>query len=207
VTIDGIEVLFYTLGFLVPGYVLYIVLAAFVPQRAEQTELSFLKFLLFSCINYAVWSWLIYLVAVNPIAFFSNHPLRTAVAWFAIIFLGPVLLGFLLGLNSQRRFTRNLLQKLGIALIHEIPTAWDYVFSSMARTGRGVWILVTLVDGSTVAGWFGGKSFASDVAGERDLFIETVYNTLDDGTWQPMGKSEGILIKGNEIRYIEFLSH
>lgn len=82
-----------------------------------------------------------------------------------------------------------------------IPTAWDYVFRSLE--GK-TWTLVTLQDGRVVAGLFGPGSFASDTAGERDLFLEAVYTVGEDGLWSLSPYSRGILLKGEEIAHIEF---
>lgn len=67
------------------------------------------------------------------------------------------------------------------------------------------WVLVTLVDGSTVAGLFSARSLASSDASERDLFLERLYDVGDDGPWQPVPMSRGVWIRGEAIRAIEFL--
>jgi hypothetical protein len=83
------------------------------------------------------------------------------------------------------------------------PSAWDYQFS---RINEPLWILVTLKDGSQVAGRFGRNSLASLEPSERDLYIDSVYQVLEDNPWQPVTETFGILIKAEEIRYIEFLN-
>jgi hypothetical protein len=57
-----------------------------------------------------------------------------------------------------------------------------------------------------VAGEFGKNSFASSEPSERDLYLERVYQFSEDNPWQPVAKTSGILIKAEEIRYIEFLN-
>jgi hypothetical protein len=66
-------------------------------------------------------------------------------------------------------------------------------------------VLVTLADGSTVAGIFSARSFASSDAAERDLFLEQLYRVEDDGPWQPVPMNRGVWIRGEAIRAIEFL--
>lgn len=201
-TLDGPDVLYYTLAFLVPGFIMHSTLSAFVPQKAERSELSFLRFLALSCINYGVWAWLVYLIYRSSI--FIGHPFRTAAVWGLIIFVSPLLLGLLIGYFNQREIVRKMLQQIGINTIHGCPTAWDYKFS---KTDKPEWVLVTLKDGSTVAGLFGSKSFASSEPGDRDLFIQKVWKLPDNGgeSWQPASRSAGIWIASDQIKHIEFM--
>ena len=198
-TISGFDALFYTLAFLVPGFILQLTLSTFVPQKEEQTDLSLLRFLALSCVNYALWAWLVFLIVRTD--FYLVHPYWTAAAWSVIILVSPALLGLLLAHFSQKETLRRLLQRIGFAPIHEIPTAWDYKFS---RTESALWVLVTLKDGARVAGLFGSRSLASSKSGERDLYIQKVYKIPSTGTWQPVSRSEGILLMGDQIKHIEF---
>ena len=93
---------------------------------------------------------------------------------------------------------------MGLSSIHGIPTAWDYKFS---KTRRSVWIQVTLKDDKKIRGIYGPQSFASSVAEERDLYLQKVVRVLKDGKWEHIERSEGVLIKGNEIKYIEFIRY
>ncbi len=198
-TLSTFDTIFYTFSFIVPGFILHSTLTVFVPQKAEQPQLSFLRFLTLSCVNYAIWSWLIYLIFRSN--FFINHPFRTSVAWGTIVLISPVVLGILGGHFSQKEIIRKALQAIGLKPIHVIPTAWDYTFNKIQKA---VWILVTLKDESTVAGLFGSKSFASSEIGKRDLFIQEIFKISGDGPWQRISRSAGILIKEDQIKHIEF---
>lgn len=88
---------------------------------------------------------------------------------------------------------------MGVKALSGFPSAWDYHFS---RVSEPLWTLVTLKDGSKVAGWFGSNSLAS--SGERDLYLEQVYRLSEDEPWQPVPGNSGIWIRGDEICYIEF---
>lgn len=85
-----------------------------------------------------------------------------------------------------------------------IPTSWDYRFS---KINEAEWVRVTLKDGTKIAGYFGANSFASSVESERDLYIEEMYYTDICESWERLIPSRGILIKGEEIKYIEFLGN
>jgi hypothetical protein len=200
-TLDRLDVVFYTLAFVVPGFILHSTFAMFVPRRDERTDLTLLRYLTWTSLNYAIWSWLVYLVF--HAAFFTAHPVRSAIAWATIIFISPVVLGLLLAFLSQKEVARKALQRVGLNPIHEIPTAWDYKFST---TGPA-WVLVTLKDGSSVAGLFGSGSFASSDPSGRDLYVQEVFRAVLGGQWERVPRSEGILIQGEQIKHVEFLAH
>jgi hypothetical protein len=199
VTLSDYNTAFYTLAFVVPGFVLHSTMSICLPKREEGAELSFLRFLTLSCLNYAVWTWLIYLLLNTE--FFTLHPWRAASAWFAIIFLSPVAIGLLLAFLQEKDIPRKWLQRWGLRPVHPIPTAWDYVFRKVEDC---VWALVTLKDGRQVAGLFATQSFASSAPAERDLYLEKVFVWDASEPWKPVPRSDGILIRGDEIRHVEF---
>jgi hypothetical protein len=65
-------------------------------------------------------------------------------------------------------------------------------------------VLVTLKDGGQVAGLFGSRSFASSDPSERDLYIQSVFSMSGKGQWQRVPRNDGVLISGDQIKYIEF---
>lgn len=199
-SINTKEGLFLALAFLVPGFIWYSVMTAFVPRRVESKELSLLRFLTLSCINFAIWFWLAYLVVTSDLFLKSRG--WTAAAWAIITLVSPLTLGAVSGRCSQSEIFRNFLQRIGFNTIHPIPTSWDYFFSNT----RPVWVLATLKDGSKVAGFFGSESFASDEPNERDIYIQEVYKIPQEGAWERIKNNKGILIKGDHIKHVEFWS-
>jgi hypothetical protein len=89
-----------------------------------------------------------------------------------------------------------------LTIVHVIPAAWDWRFSTLPR--GGLFIMVTLQNDQTVAGFFGRSSFASSDGGERDLYIEEEYEVSDSGEWEPRPAKVGIFIPASQIKYIEF---
>jgi hypothetical protein len=197
--LDAFNTIFYTVGFVVPGFILRSTLAALVPEREIRKDLAFLRFLTLSSINYAICSWLIYLIFRLP--FFTTHPIRTAIAWAVIIFISPVFLGVLLARLKDKDIIRRALQRIGFNPIHGIPTAWDYKFN---KTAKPVWVVITFKNGDQVGGLFGTKSFASSDPQERDLYIEQVYKITTEGPWQHKPRTDGMLISKDEVRWIEY---
>lgn len=197
-TIDTFQALYLTLAFLVPGFIAQSAMGMFVTQRPEESRATLLRFLTLSCLNYAPWSPLVYLIF--KLEFFGGHPLLTSCSWFLIVFASPILLGTFLGHLSQREWVRRLLIRVGLRPIHSVPTAWDLKFQQQQPR----WVLVTLKDGAQVAGWFGDQSFASSEPVERDLYVEKLYNVHLDRPWEPVVGGDGLLIRGDEIRHVEF---
>ena len=198
-TFASVDAVLLTAAFLVPGFVWESVLHMFLRRQQERVDLTWLRFLTLSSVNYGLWSWLIYLLFAGAGVLSSRW--AAAFVWFFILFVSPVTLGAATGLLSQRATVRRLLARYGVYTIHPVPTAWDYVFSE----STGSWVLVTLADGSTIAGIFSARSFASSDASERDLFLEQLYRVEDGGPWQPVPMNRGVWIRGEAIRAIEFL--
>jgi hypothetical protein len=196
---DGLDTLFYILAFLAPGFVFHTVLAGLVPLREEKTEVLFLRCLILSVINYALWSWLIYLLPRAP--FFLESGLRRAAAWGVMTLFSPVTLGLIAGRLVQRGTAETALQRMGLYPKQQAVTSWDRLFS---RAGKKR-VLVTLKDGRQVAGIFGDRSFASSDPSERDVYIESLSEIGDSGEWRPNPHDRGIWIAGEQIACIEFL--
>jgi hypothetical protein len=67
--------------------------------------------------------------------------------------------------------------------------------------------LVTLQDGSTVAGRWAYPSFASSDPLERDLYLDYTYNIDDDGVWHDPGRQRAMWIPGPSIAHIAFFAN
>lgn len=119
-----------------------------------------------------------------------------------VVLLSPILLGMFFSWLVQQKWLRKMMFKVSKSAFHPIPTAWDYKMSNLS----GSWAIVTLNDGSQVLGWYGSQSFSSSIAGERDLFLESVFQMDEDGAWIKRKNTEGIWIPANQIKWIEFFS-
>lgn len=197
-TINGVEVVFFTVGFLVPGFVWSAVLSMLVPTRTAPTQVRFLEFLTLSCINLGLWSWA--LVPIFATSFLDQHPYWSGLAVFAIIFLSPVLLGALSGWWRQKEAVSRFLGWIGLRTVHPVPRAWDRHFSRL----KPYWVLVTLRDGSRVYGLFRSQSFAASDPEHRDLYLEAQFRPLETGDWAPVEDTGGVLIMADQIAVIEF---
>jgi hypothetical protein len=197
-TLGSFEVVFYTLAFIVPGFIGYSVLSALVPMRGVSTELSLLRFLTFSCFNYAIWAGPLYWAVTQ--GWYAQHPGIAAVGWAVIVLISPAGIAVGLAALQQRQSVLRLLRLGGIESLHSIPTSWDFIFT------RGVryWLLITLIDDTRIGGYWGSRSFASSEPGERDVYLEQAYRVSSSGAWERLPRDAGVWIRGADIRLIEF---
>lgn len=192
--------IYFILAVLVPGFIYNGVLAHFIPlHQNSEKALVLLRLLTATAFNYALCSPLIYLLATN--ALFPRRALLQGIVWFMIIFVVPALLGLTRASVIQRDRGAWFYRVVRLRPINPIPTGWDWIFG---RTDP-CYVLVTLTDGTEIAGFFGSKSMASSDPDRKDLYIEKVYKVpADDGPWTEVEGTLGMHIDGAQISYIEF---
>jgi hypothetical protein len=64
------------------------------------------------------------------------------------------------------------------------------------------WLIIKLRDGTEFFGYYGRQSFASS-DGERDIYVEQVFDRDGEGSWIPL--PQGLWVQVSEIVTIEFL--
>jgi len=166
-----------------PGFIINKVVSLILPSiEKEKTEGGLiLQALAFSCINYAVLSWLIILL-------YDKRDLRWLLS-VLVLFIGPLIIGLI---------AANLIKKTFLN-IRLTSSAWDYYFNKE----KPVWILVTLKDGTRIGGFFYNSSFSS--SGGNDIYLEEVWSIEKDGKFdKKIEDTDGCIIKNEEIKYIEF---
>ncbi len=198
--LDTFSSLFFIISVIVPGFIYNGVISNFVAlRRNKEKEIIFLGFLTATAFNYAICSPLIYLLIFT--SDFIRHPIIEAFCWFTIIFIVPVLLAVMNARIIQRDGLRWLYSLLGLRAINPIPTGWDWIFS----TTEPCYVLITLTDGTEIAGYFGTRSMASSEPERKDIYIERVYEVPEDGSaWKEVTRSLGMHVDGSQIAYIEF---
>lgn len=195
---DTFNAVFFTAAFLVPGFIWSAVLSMLVSRKSTEPQMRAVEFLTFSCINYGLWSWLIYPLFYNE--WWGEHPYVSGAALFVIAFASPIGLGLVSGWMAQRNTVATVLERFGFNTVLAIPTAWDYHFSR----GRPHWVIVTLRDGSRLYGLFGLESFAGDGPESQDLYLETAFTLTDTEEWAPVEDSDGVWISAEQIAVLEF---
>jgi hypothetical protein len=195
----GVENLQQILLFIVPGLIALFVRSRFIAGPTPSAKENFLIFVVLSLFYYSLTIFFI-----QPALSIREPWILSALIWTFIILIGPSIFGFVLGIAAQREWFTRFANYLGFSVVHIIPAAWDWRFSSVPR--EGMFVMVTLNSGERVAGLFRDGSFASSDTGERDLYIEEEYTVTEKGEWKPRNERVGILISAREIRYIEFWS-
>lgn len=197
-SVANASALLIAIGFLVPGFILSTVLGMSFPRRSRTAAELTLQYLALSCVNIGLWSWLIVIMIEND--WLQKYTLVAAMVTFLVLFVSPLVIGLAAGRLGRRESVQRLLAAFGFMVHRFIPTAWDFKFGQQIPS----WIIVRLSDGSSVFGFFGFDSFAGDDPGERDIYIEAVFEPHGEGAWQPVPDTGGILIKASEIATIEF---
>lgn len=193
--------LFFVVAVFVPGFIYDGVLSTFVPRREGRIrELILLRLFTGTAVNYAVCSPIIYLLLTGSL--FTTSALLASLTWLVVIFLVPILLGLLSAKAAYEGWVQSIAAKLGLRQIHPIPTGWDWKFSRV----EPCYVLVTLRDGTQLAGYFGAESMASSDPMHRDLYLERAYSIPENGPWEPVSDSEGVYVEGSQIAFIEFRS-
>jgi Family of unknown function (DUF6338) len=185
------------LFFIVPGIITLFVRSRFIVGRTPSTKENLLAFLVLSLIYYSLTFYF-----VERALAVRGPWILLVVTWIGLVLAGPAAFGLALGIAAQKEWIHRFADYFDLSIVHVIPTAWDWRFSKMPRDG--LFIMVTLTNGATVAGHFGGKSFASSDTQERDLYIQEEYTVTEDGRWEARQEKVGILIPAREIRHVEF---
>ena len=139
-TIDSIDVVFYTCIFLLPGYIIQEIITSLMPSKQYSDNIKLLRFLGYSILNLAVWSWL-YMIVLDELK--SDQSLHW-ILLSAITFITSCVTGFLIGIVRNNEWLRKIFSKIKIQIEHPIPTAWDYKFS---KTKDLRWVIVSLSNG------------------------------------------------------------
>ncbi|WP_050044773.1 DUF6338 family protein [Bradyrhizobium sp. LTSP849] len=192
--LKSVESVYLVLAFVVPGMIITFVRAQFFTGRMRSLSESIVAYLAVTVLYYGLAA-----PVVEYVLSFRDPGRQKVFAWVGLIVLLPAAVGLALGILGQNDIFRRLLQFCRINPVHATPAAWDYAF---ARLRGDHFVMVTLSDGSTVGGIYGGRSFASSDPTERDLFLQEIYD-VDGGSWQKRNEQQAILIPAKEIKHVQ----
>lgn len=186
--------------FIIPGFIVIGVIERIIPKGKKEYNFKLLDFFIYSFINALLWSIPIYSIYNNLNWWIKNYFLLWIVV-IIITIISPITISLIIICINKYECLRKICEYFKINLIESEPSAWDYKFSNM----EAEWIIVTLTDDSTVAGFMGSLSCASSSDNERDLYINEVYEIDENNNWNIVENTDGILIKEQNIKYIEFI--
>ena len=204
-TIDSMDIVYYSFAFLVPGYIMDEIIGLIIPADKEDVKIKAIKCLMYSIINYVIWaSWGI---RILQNFFDSKSVLYWCVFVVALILtsiLSGLFIGCLKGSEKIRHILNSILLKIGLSASYPIPTAWDYKFNKLEQAS-GVWLLVTLKNGNIYRGWFGNNAIAGSNQTSKDIYMEACYVQMDpNDQWKKVDQTDGIWISADEIVVVEF---
>ena len=198
-TISSIDVVIYTVFFLIPGFVTAEVKNTIIPGKRRSEAEKTLVYLGYSVFNFGCWFWAIQLL--------NNRFINKTPLYWGLLILITLASGFVtgcvLGVIKRLNPINKILNKLKIPIERPIPTAWEYVFSRMKE---GKLVTVSLDDGTYVRGAFYNKSFASSDLEKMDIYLEEAYMLNDDEKWIRVKGSEGIWISAGAIKWISLFN-
>ena len=184
------------LTFIVPGLIVLFVRGQFLTGRNHKHTDAILSYFTISAIYFA----LIFPLVAKWSEAEKMSPLLSHAIWSSLVFFGPAVLGLALGVNARKDYLRRLLRWCGLNPVHPIAPAWDWKFGDT----RASYVRVVLKGGETIVGFLGEDSISSSDQNERDLYLEKIYDLQEDGEWKDVGNL-GLLVKADEIRFIEFM--
>ena len=181
------------IAFVVPGFIAIKAYDLLSPSRPVDSSKQIIDAVSYSCINYVLLLWPIYLVEASDIGVFQ--PNLYVLFYMVVLFISPVTLVF--GWKYLREM--EFIQKF---VPHPTQKPWDFVFAQ-----RGTyWIIVTLKNGEKIAGMYGPNSFASSAPAEEQIYLEEQWVLNDDGGFdRAVEQTSGIIIISSEIRSVELM--
>ena len=196
--VKGFEIsnLLILLIFLTPGFISLKVYDSIIPSEKRIFSKSLLEIGIYSAINYAFFSWLI--IILIKFNLFETNIIIFSLIVVLIVVIGPIL--WPIAYNAL--LTTSFIKK--IKPINPIPLPWDFVF--MQRKPH--WIIVHTKDGRQIGGRYDSKSFTSSFPHKEQIYLEELWRLDKKGAFvKQVDRTEGILIMGDEISFIEFFNY
>jgi hypothetical protein len=177
--------------FIVPGFISLKIYRLLVPGEINKLSDIIIEAIAYSCLNYALFSWLIFLDIHFKI--YQNFLWLHLFIIFFLLFISPIIISFIFWLIRY-----NL--KKTIFFHHPIPKPWDYVFSKK----EPYWIIIELNDGQRIGGVYEENSFASSYPNDEQIYLEQYWKIDGSKFIQPIHRTKGIMLSRENIKKVEF---
>lgn len=178
--------------FVVPGFLSMKAYNAFHPTIQIDTSKTIVEVVSYSCINYAIWFIPVYYF--EKLAFRETHEVLYFIFYMIVLIVSPLFLAYLFSKARTWPWVKDMLP-------HPTGRSWDYYFSQR----KTAWVVVTLKDGKSIGGYYGGDSFASSAPEPEQLYLEQSWHINSDGGFDAAKEqTQGVLILSKDIEKIEF---
>ena len=186
-------------AFIIPGSIVISITRRVIPKKENEYNTKILEYFIYSFLNFFMWSILIYNIYSN-INSWKEHYVLLWLTLFMIIFLSPVAIALIVIQIAQKDVIRKICIYFNLTSVDTEPSAWDFKFKNISSE----WVIVTLKNDKTISGFLGSLSYISQNERERDIYISEVFEIDENNKWTRKKNTDGILIKAEEIKYIEF---
>ena len=182
--------------FVIPGFISLKVYDLLAHGRGvEKTADRLVDAVAYSSLNYALLSAPIFLIEHYGIQ--NAHPVWYGVFYACVLFLFPALWAYIWYRLRNTQMFQNSMR-------HPIDKPWDYVFSQR----KPYWIRIMLKDGTVVGGKYAENSFSSSSPAPEQIYLEESWIMKETGGFhRAKERTEGILLFGSEIKFLEFYSY
>lgn len=182
------------IAFVIPGFVSLKAYELFFPSQYKDSSKQIVDAITYSCINYALLFWLITYVERSSAK--ESSGFLYFLFYIFVLFLAPILWVWLWKIIREN-------ERFQDSVPHPMEKPWDYVFGKR----EPYWVIVTLKNGSKIAGSYDSASFASSAPAEEQLYLEEAWEMNDDGGFErPRESTKGIIILASEMVSIEYFS-
>jgi hypothetical protein len=179
------------IAFFVPGFIALKTYDLFVPGEVRDSSQSLIEAVAYSCINYALLSWLLLIDGHLNLA--MEAPIWHGIIMFFILLVSPVALASGYWRLRNTGFIKRYLR-------HPTPKPWDYIFGKQ----ESFWIIIELTDGTIVGGVYDTSSFASSFPTKEQLYLQQEWELSEHKFIKPKERSSGILVSEKNIKVIRF---
>ena len=193
--VNSFESIMYTLKYVIPGYIILEIIRMITPSSKKTETEIVVQSIGYSILNYSIWSFVFSLLEIS----FSNNTILLKVMQSVALILTGIITGVCIAVIKKKNIMGRILGLLKIDTTNSIPTSWDYVFSKY----EPYWLEIVVSDGKVIRGLFYDNSFASSEPGEKDIYLEELYEKKEN-SWEKVRQTKGVWINHNEIRYIKF---
>lgn len=178
--------------FFIPGFISIKAYNLIYPSERNNISIFLLEAIGYSSLNFAALFWLV--IIIHSGNFYNNYKIWYFIFLFLILFIIPLLWPVLFTMISGWGIVKKY-------IVSPIQKPWDYVF----RKKEVFWIIIHLKDGRKIGGRYGRNSYSSSHPSKEQIYLEEVWKLDENANFlEPIKRSKGIIVLGEEILSIEF---
>ena len=177
--------------FFLPGFIYLKTYGHFIADTKTDFSKDFYEAIGISFINAIIFAYPIYYIYKN--GFLENHAVLHYFIITFIILVAPIIWALLYYILSKKKWFSN-------HLIDPQKSTWDKLFSNK----EPYWIIITLKNGKKIGGKYGIHSHTSAYPLPEEIYIQDVWEIIDDKFVKSIPSNSGALITSNEISTILF---